>query len=350
MQLTLNEIAELCECQVKGDGEKTIDGVSTIGQATETEVTFVANPRYVSQIALTQAGAIFISNEMSTPEDKNFLIAKDPSQAFQKLLEHFYQDEGFTQFEGIHPLSVVHSEATIGKNVNIGPHCVVDAGVEIQDSCVIGAGTYLAKGVKVDEGSIIHANVTIRELVTIGKRVIIQPGAVIGSCGFGYAPNEKGQIVKLKQLGTVIIEDEVEIGANTTIDRARIGATIIKKGTKVDNLVQVAHGVELGENNLIVAQSGFAGSSKTGNYVTVAGQSAINGHIEVTSGVTLAAKSGVTKSIQEAGQYGGFPAKKIDRFRRQQVLIDRLDEKFKQVASLQKDIDKLKQLLEKQQH
>ncbi|SCA58448.1 UDP-3-O-acylglucosamine N-acyltransferase [Chlamydiales bacterium SCGC AB-751-O23] len=350
MQLNLEEIAALCKCTLEGDPKKIIQGASTVESANENEASFISNPKYTSFLKTTEAGVVFISDSAKRVEGKNYLVSKDPSKAFQILLEHLYLEEkSVSAFEGIHSSAVIHPEAKIGKNVSIGPNAVVDANTEINDNCIIGPGSYIGRDCVIGEKTMLHANVTVRELVSLGKRVIIQPGAVIGSCGFGYILDENYRFKKLSHVGHVIIEDDVEIGANTTIDRGRVGDTIIKKGTKVDNLVQVAHAVEIGENNLLVAQSGFAGSSKTGAYVTAAGQSAVGGHISIASGVTLAARTGVVKSIGEKGKYGGFPAKNIDKFRRQQVLMDRLEEKFKQVKQLEKKLQQFEEMMKKNQ-
>jgi UDP-3-O-[3-hydroxymyristoyl] glucosamine N-acyltransferase len=235
---------------------------------------------------------------------------------------------------------VIHETALLAEGVSVGPHVSIDEGVKIGTGTFIGAGTYIGPNTVIGSGCLIHARVVIREECQIGHRVIIQPGAVIGSCGFGYTTDKEGKHVKLNQVGNVRIEDDVEIGANTTIDRARFKNTKVSQGSKIDNLVQLGHGVNIGPHNIIVAQTGIAGSTSTGRYVVLAGQVAVAGHLHLSDGVTVAAKSGVTKSLS-AGKYGGMPATALEEYNRNKVLLRNIGKYLQQIKILTDRIEKL---------
>jgi UDP-3-O-[3-hydroxymyristoyl] glucosamine N-acyltransferase len=230
---------------------------------------------------------------------------------------------------------VIHEQAKIGPNVTICPYAVVDAGAEIGAGTMVGPFAYVGSLVHVGESCILHAHSVIREYCWLGNRVILQPGAVIGSCGFGYSTNEKGEHIKLNQIGNVVLEDDVEIGANTTIDRARFKTTRVAKGTKIDNLVQIAHNVELGEHNILAAQTGVAGSSKTGRNVIMGGQVGIVGHVEIAPFTLLATRSGVSKSLPKSGKYAGGPVVSLTDHNKMQVHFRKIDEYAKRIEALE---------------
>lgn len=337
---SLHEISKLTACQLIGDPAHQINDVADIKQALAHQASFLANVRYQAFLNQSEAGVIFVGENIPLIEGKNYLISKNPSKSFQQFIDLLFPQEPLSGFNDcIHPSAVIHPSASIGINVHIGPHVVVDSKVIIGANSWIGAGTVIGPKTTIGEGVIIHPRVTIRENCRIGDRVILQPGAVIGSCGFGYI-TENGQHLKLNQVGRVIIEDDVEIGANTTIDRGRFGSTVIGKGSKIDNLVQIAHGVKVGAHNMIVAQTGIAGSTTTGRYVVLAGQVAIAGHLHIGDMVTVAGKSGVSKSLT-AGKYGGIPAIKIDDYNRNQVLLRNIEKYVQKLNSLQIKIQQL---------
>lgn len=327
--LTLQELAQLTNGQLVGDANHVIRGVADLENATAEDASFLANANYGKAMRLSHAGVIFITASTAVIQGRNFLIVKSPSMAFQKAAETLLRDHlpPLSAFQAIHPTAIIHENASLGKDVTVGPHAIIDAHVTIGNGTTIGAGCYIGPQTKIGTNCLIHPRVVIREGCTIGNRVILQPGAVIGSCGFGYEPDERGRHIKLDHFAGVLIEDDVEIGANSTIDRGRLNPTRISRGTKIDNLVQIAHGVIVGEDNIIVAQSGIAGSTTTGKHVIIAGQVAVNGHISIADGVVIAAKSGIAKSITEAGTYGGIPAVPMDKFRRQIVQLKKLAEK-----------------------
>ncbi len=330
----LKDVALLTECQLIGDPDYEISDVADLENASARDASFLSNARYLQAMKNSKAGVIFIDHEAVKNEGINYLVSKNPSRAFQILIDYLYpQNSHPSGFEDIHPSAVIHPSAKIGTGVSVGPHAVVDKDVLIGDRTFIGAGSYIGPGTSVGEDCLLHPRTTIRENCKIGNRVIIQPGAVIGSCGFGYI-TEKGCHVKLNQVGFVEIEDDVEIGANTTIDRARFQSTRVGKGTKIDNLVQLGHAVHLGEHNIIVSQTGIAGSTTTGKYVVLAGQVAIAGHLHLSDGVTVAGKSGVTKSLR-AGKYGGIPAIKLDDYNRNQVFLRNIEKYVKRIEELE---------------
>lgn len=343
----LKELADLTQCQLLGDPEYEISGVADLENASAQQASFLSNPRYLHAMKDSKAGVIFIDLETSKIDGINYLVSNNPSKAFQTLIDLIYPQSAHPSgFKGIHPTAVIHPSAKIGTEVSVGPHAVIDEEVKIGNRSFIGSGSYIGPHTCIGEDCLIHPRVTMRENCIIGNRVIIQPGAVIGSCGFGYI-TEKGLHIKLNQVGYVEIEDDVEIGANTTIDRARFQCTKVGKGSKLDNLVQLGHAVRLGEHNIIVAQTGIAGSTTTGKYVVLAGQVAIAGHLHLSDGVTIAGKSGVTKSLP-TGKYGGIPAIQLDDYNRNQVFLRNIEKYVKRTEELEKSIESLQDRLDKQ--
>lgn len=340
---TLQELAAYTHSKLVGLPSYKIDGVADLESATSSEVSFLANTRYEGAMRRSKAGVIFISTNYPPIEGRNFLLNENPSLAFQKTVEAFYGSSlGQSGFNGIHPTAVVHESSKIGKNVTIGPHAVIDQGVTIGDSTTISANCFIGAETSIGTDCLLHPHVTVRERCKIGNRVILQPGAVIGGCGYGYITNEKGQHIKLTQVGIVVIEDDVEIGSNTTVDRARFKATTVKRGTKIDNLVQIAHGVSVGENNLIVAQTGIAGSSSTGRNVVIGGQSAVAGHIKLGDQVMIAACSGVSKTLTRPGPYGGVPAVPLNEYNRNSVYLRNIETYIDEIKKLREELDALR--------
>lgn len=344
MTLTLAQLAEITGATVVGDPSATIEGVADLSSATPSDISFLSPTQfegsfksYEKAMRKSKAGAIFVSKEVDLPSDKMFLVSADPSQSFQKTVELFHPQIK-SGFDSVHPSAVIHPTAKIGTNVTVGPCAVIDRDVVIGEGTIIGAQVFVGAETKIGAGCILHPHSTVREGCTLGNRVQLQPGAVIGSCGFGYTTDANGIHTKIEQLGAVILEDDVEIGANTTIDRARFTKTIIRAGTKIDNLVQIAHGVEVGPSNLIVGQSGIAGSTKTGRNVVLAGQVAVNGHIELADQVMVAARSAVMKSLKKPGKYIGEPAVPYADFRRHFMHLLRLDRYAKRIAALETQI------------
>jgi UDP-3-O-[3-hydroxymyristoyl] glucosamine N-acyltransferase len=344
----LSEVASLTGTILVGNPDHMIDGVSSLEKAASNQASFLENPRYEQAMLASNAGVIFLNSQMAHPKDKNLLISENPSMAFQKLVDILFKERGaLTGFEGVHSTAVIHATAKLGSNVKVGPHAVIDQNTIIGDNTFIGSGSFIGPETTIGQNCIIHPRVVIRERTKIGNRVILQPGAVIGSCGFGYITNRQGEHVKLDQLGIVEIEDDVEIGANTTIDRSRFEVTTIKKGSKIDNLVQIGHNVTVGTHNIIVAQAGIAGSTETGRHVVVGGQAAVAGHLKITDEVMLAGRSGVTKSLLKKGKYGGVPAQPLEEHNRNSVFLHHIEKYLKPIKQLTEDVRLLKEKAKK---
>jgi UDP-3-O-[3-hydroxymyristoyl] glucosamine N-acyltransferase len=338
---TVLELAERTKSHLVGDPKHLIDDVADLESATSSDASFLANPKYLQEMKKSQAGVICVHSQIVPDENKNYLVSDNPSQTFQNILELFHPPRktpsGFT---GIHTTATIHPTACLSENVTVGPHAVIDEFVHVGEGSFIGAGVYVGPNSSIGNHCLIHPRVVIRESCSIGDRVIIQPGAIIGSCGFGYATDAKGIHTKLNQVGDVVIEDDVEIGSNTTIDRARFKSTLIGRGSKIDNLVQIAHGVVIGPHNIIVAQTGIAGSTSTGGHVVIGGQVAVAGHIHLDKGVMIAGKSGVSKSLS-AGKYGGIPVQPLAEYNRNAVFLRNIEAYVKQMKELEKRIAKI---------
>lgn len=345
---TLSELAGLTHAQLVGDPAHVITGFADLESAQKHDVSFLSNPaylstRYESAMQQSHAGAIFVAPGVTLPERRNFLVAEDPSRAFQTAIEAMRGPQRRSGFHGIHPTAVIHDAACVEEGVSVGPHAVIDAGVKLGKGTCIGAGSYIGPDTIIGEQCVLHPHVTIRESCIIGNRVVVHAGAVIGSCGFGYTTDKKGRHTRLQHIGKVILEDDVEIGANTTVDRARFIVTKVGRGSKIDNLVDIGHNVKVGEHNLICAQSGVAGSTETGRNVVLGGQVGVNGHIKLSDGVMVTAKSGVTKSLQ-AGKYGGIPVQPLDQYNRTSVMIRNIAEFANTVKELQKRVEQLEKI------
>ncbi len=336
--LSLKEIAIQTQTQLVGDPGYLIKNVADLENASPYDASFLANPRYDKAMRASKAGVIFVDPKTPLDEGKNFLIHENPSRAFQTLIEIFYgKKQELSGFLGIHPTAVIHETAKLGEEVQVGPYAVIDKNVTIGKGSFIGSGAYIGPETTIGEECILHPHVTVREQSCIGNRVILQPGSVVGSCGFGFTTDRAGHH-KLNQVGNVTIEDDVEIGANTTIDRSRFKTTKISRGTKIDNLVQIAHGVLVGEHNLIAAQTGIAGSTETGKYVVFAGQVAVNGHIKICDGAILSARTGVSKTITRPGKYGGMPAQPLDEHNRNKVFLRNIEQFVKDLKDLKSQL------------
>lgn len=341
----LAELADITSATLVGDPEKVISNVEVLELAESEDASFLANPRYQELSQKTRAGVICVGKEFPRQNGKNFLVSDDPSRTFQKIIEIFAETKKWeSSFVGIHPTALVHPSAKIGKDVQIGPYVVIDRDSEIGARTRIGPFVSVGAHVLIGEECVLHPHVVIRENCSLGNRVIIQPGAIIGSCGFGYTTDSKGRHQKLEQLGSVIIEDDVEVGANTTIDRARFKTTRIGQGTKIDNLVQIGHNVTIGEHNIIVSQTGIAGSAKTGRHVIFGGQAGVVGHLEICDNVMIATRGGVSKSIHESGKYAGGPVMPLADYNRQQVLLRKIDEYVKKIDELEARLEEIEKI------
>jgi len=338
MRKTLKEIAVFLDGEVVGDGSTVITGVAGIKEAAEGDITFLANPKYSPLIDTTRASAIITSRDV-VRVPKPIIRTENPSLAFAKIISLAAPNEP-KHPKGVHPSALIGKNVSLGKGVAIGPYAVIEDDVAIGDKSIIYSGCFIGHHTKIGNDTLVYPNVSIRERVNIGSRVIIHSGTVIGSDGFGFV-TINGMHHKIPQIGTVEIGDEVEIGANVTIDRARFDKTVIGRGTKIDNLVQIAHNVVIGENSIIVAQAGISGSTIIGNNVTLAGQAGIVGHITIGDGAVVAAQGGVTKSVPPNTIVSGYPARQHDKARRINACVQNLPKLYKQVTELKKKIEKI---------
>jgi UDP-3-O-[3-hydroxymyristoyl] glucosamine N-acyltransferase len=338
MKVTLETVAQAIDGTVVGDGSIEITGVAGIREAREGDLTFLANPRYEAYLELTNASAIIVA-ENHRDFGKPLIQNANPYLAFLKAVRFFQGDEDRPE-PGVHPGAVVAESAAIAPTASIGPLVVVEPGVSVGDGAVIQAGCYLGRGVRVGADSLLYPNVTVREHCEIGERVIIHSGTVIGSDGFGFVRD--GDIYrKLPQVGNVVVEDDVELGACVTIDRATTGTTRIGAGSKIDNLVQIAHNVQVGRNCIIVAQVGISGSTVLGEHVVLAGQVGIVGHIEIGSGAMIGAKSGVSKSVKPGERMFGYPALPVGHAKRVEASLRHLPELIQTVRQLKRRVHEL---------
>ena len=332
MTSTVRELAEMCGGEVSGDAEATITGAASLAEATPGEITFYGNPRYLAAFRKTRASAAFVPEDFSEQIIGAQIRIANPTKAFEQVVLKFApQPISFTP--GIHPSAVVAPRVSLGEEVSIGAYAVIEPGVEIGAGARIGAHSYLGHETTIGERCLIYPNVTIRERTRIGARVIIHSGTVIGSDGFGFEMAAGGH-KKVPQIGIVQIDDDVEIGANTTIDRARFGRTWIQEGVKIDNLVQIAHNVVIGKHSIIVAQVGIAGSVRIGSGVVIGGQAGIIGHIEIDDGTMIGAQSGVSKSLH-GGTWWATPTVPLKEAKEQLAWVRRLGKLFERVKALE---------------
>jgi UDP-3-O-[3-hydroxymyristoyl] glucosamine N-acyltransferase len=349
--MNLRDIAALLYAELDGDGDRTIGRVAKIEEAGEGDITFIANPRYRKHFETTAASAVIVGKDFPAVEGTGaprpaLLRVADPYASFLKMLVTFHPPPE-PMPPGIHPTAVIAASASLGEDVRIGPYAVIAHRCSIGRASMIGAGTVLGDGVTIGEGCLIYPRVTIREGCAIGNRVILQPGAVIGSDGFGFAPRPDGSYEKIPQLGIVVIEDDVEIGANTTVDRATMGETRIRQGTKLDNLIQVAHNVVIGEHTVIAAQAGISGSTRIGNRVMIGGQVGFTGHLEIADRTRFGAQAGVHRSITEPGTtVFGSPAMPQREAFRIQGAVTQLPDLLNTIRTLQQKVEELEKRLQ----
>lgn len=342
MRTTLREIVSLVDGELAGDPDIIITGISGIKEAKEGDITFLANPKYSSLMSTTKAAAIITSREVSESV-KSLIKVDNPSVAFAKVIK-LSAPNGIKHPKGIHSTAVISPGAHIEDGVVVGAYAVIEDGVRVGKGTIIYGGCYVGNHTSIGKDCLIYPNVSIRERIEIENRVIIHSGAVIGSDGFGFAM-VRGVQKKIPQIGTVSIENDVEIGANVTIDRARFDKTIIGKGTKIDNLVQIAHNVTTGENCIIVAQTGVSGSTILGKGVILAGQAGIVGHIHIGDRAIVAAQAGVTKSVPPDIKVSGYPAKPHDTAKKINAYVQRLPDLYKKTKDLEEKIKKLEEKL-----
>ncbi|OGR91615.1 MAG: UDP-3-O-(3-hydroxymyristoyl)glucosamine N-acyltransferase [Elusimicrobia bacterium RIFCSPLOWO2_01_FULL_59_12] len=333
-----SEIAQAVRGLIEGDGTIRIEGAAGLEEATERHISFFHNPKYSIHLEKTKAGAILLSNNTNgllLPSGKTLIRVPNPPMAFAQVLALFERRQLHHPAPGIHPQAVVSPQANIGPGAAIGPLTVVEEGAHIGAGSVLYSGCYIGARVRIGENCLVYPNVVLREDTQLGARVVVQPGAVLGSDGYGFA-TQGGTHHKIPQIGKVVVEDDVEIGANVTIDRATTGETRIGAGTKIDNLVHIAHNVHIGKNCLIVAQVGISGSTRIGDQVTLAGQAGIVGHITIGDGAVIGAQAGVIGDVEPGAVLWGTPARPHRETMKLQAIFGKLPEIYDALKALKK--------------
>ncbi len=341
MEFTAKQIADFIGGKVEGDGNVSVNTFAKIEEGKEGAISFLSNPKYTHYIYNTQSSIVLVNEDMvfDQPVNTTLIRVANAYECVAKLLQMY--EAAKPKKKGIDPKASIAESATIGKDVYVGAFACVGENTVVGDNTVIYPHTVIGDGVKIGDNCLVYPNVTIYDGCRIGNRVTIHAGTVIGADGFGFAPNAEGYD-KIPQIGIVTIEDDVEIGANTCIDRSTMGSTIIRKGVKLDNLIQVAHNVEIGENTVMSAQVGIAGSTKIGSWCMFGGQVGLAGHITVGDKTFLGAQSGVPGNIKGNQTLIGTPPMEPKAYFRSQAVFRRLPEMYKQLDALQKEIENLK--------
>ena len=332
---TLKELAAMSGGALVGDSTLNVTGAASLGEATQGEISFFTNRKYIGLLRKTRASAIFVPADFAEPVNAAQIRVSNPTKAFEQVVLKF-APKPITFAPGTHPSAIVDPSVQLGECVSIQPLAVIEAGVKIGDDTIIGAGSYVGHETVIGSACHIYPHVTIRERSRIGSRVIIHSGVVIGADGFGFEMVD-GRHQKIQQLGVVQIDDDVEIGANTTVDRARFGRTWIQQGVKIDNLVQIAHNVVIGRNTVIAAQTGIAGSVQIGQRVLIGGQVGVIGHIEIGDNTAIGAQSGIPKNIS-GGAWWASPAVPLAEAKQQIAWVRRLGKLFARVKEIEKKL------------
>jgi UDP-3-O-[3-hydroxymyristoyl] glucosamine N-acyltransferase len=339
--LKLQEIAERLDCRLEGDGSIDIRGVAGIEDAAPGDLTFFTNPKYAAELRATRASAVILG-ETAERAPCAMLRAKQPYLAFAHAVGLFA--DSWRPAPGVHHLAWIGEAVMLGSDVSVGPFAVIEQGARVAARTIIYPHVTIGRQAEIGEDCIVHARVSIRERTRIGNRVVLQDGAVVGSDGFGFARRADGTHEKIPQIGGIVIEDDVEIGANSTIDRPAVGETRIGAGTKIDNLVQIAHGVTVGRNVLLAAQVGVAGSVTIEDDVTLAGQVGVAGHITLGKGVIATAQSGIPNSVDAGAFISGYPAIPNRDWLRASAVFRKLPELKKRLAELERRLKELEDM------
>jgi len=342
--LTVEELARLLGCRFEGDGTRLITGFAGLENARAGDLVFLSSPKFRKLLEESPAAAAIV------PEEETFrgmpvILSKTPHLAYIRAVEFFFQP--YRPEPGIHPTAVVSPSARIGRQVAVGALTVIGEEAVIGDNTLIFPLVSIYPRVKIGGECVIHSQVSIREDVRVGSRVILHSGVVLGADGFGYLKLEDGTHKKIPQTGTVVIEDDVEIGANSAVDRAALGETVIRRGTKIDNLVQVAHNVEVGENAILAGQVGIAGSSRIGKNVVLAGQVGVADHLSVGDNVVAIAQTGIAQDVPAGAVVAGTPQLDVRDWRKASVLLPQLHDLFKDLKRLKARVEELEKALKK---
>ena len=340
MKRALKELAEHVGGYIVGDEKCLIERVATLKNAGTGDISFLTNMKYKTELTSTAASAVILSEKYAQECLTNALIVDNPHAAYAKITTLLYPQ--IPDLQGIHPTAVVGENCNISESVWLGPNCTLESGVTIGSGTVVGAGCYIGHDVSIGQDSHLVANVTVMDRVRMGNRLLIHPGVVIGADGFGQAL-DNGKWIKVPQVGSVQIGDDVEIGANTTVDRGTIEDTIIEDGVKLDNLIQIAHNVRIGRNTVMAASSAVAGSTTIGENCLIAGQVGFVGHLSIADNVTITARSAVLQSISEPGVYSSTtPLEPNKRWHKNFARMKQLDEMARRIKALEKELVKLR--------
>jgi len=339
MQFTAKQISEFINGAIEGDASVQVGELSKIENGKPGSLCFLSNPKYENYLYTTNASIVIVSKDFvpSQPIGSTLIRVADPYSAFSVLLERY--NEAVNQLNvktGIEQPSFIHPSAKIGANVFIAAFSYIDEHVEIGDNCKIMAQVYVGADTKIGENTVLYPGVKVYERSVIGNRVIVHANTVIGSDGFGFAPQKDGTYTKIAQIGNVVVEDDVEIGSNTSIDRATMGSTFIRKGVKLDNLIQIAHNVDVGEHSVVAAQTGISGSTKVGEKAVIGGQVGIAGHLSLARGTQIGAQAGINfNTTEENKQWHGSPAQPLRDWMRASVIFKQLPSVEKRIAALE---------------
>ncbi len=345
MEFSAAQLAEILSGSIEGNPEASVNSLSKIEEGKPGSISFLSNPDYTEYIYSSKASIVIVDNsfaaEKSLPSSLTLIRVEDARMSFAKILEAYKSLK--VKPGGIHPTAVIEEGASIGDDTYIGPHVFIASGAKIGTNCQLHAGVRIGDRVTIGDNSTLFYNVIIHEDCAVGSNCLIQHGAVIGGDGFGFQPNRENEYAKVTHIGNVIIEDHVEVGSNTTIDRATMGSTFIRKGVKLDNLIQVGHNVDIGENTVIASQTGIAGSTIIGKNCMVGGQVGFAGHQRIADGVKIAAQSGISKDIkQEHSILQGSPAFSIQDYTKSYVYFRKLPKLVKEIDALKKELQELR--------
>ena len=343
MKYSIQQIANFLKGTVEGNPDVEINNIAKIEEAQEGDISFLANPVYTPHIYTTNASAVIVRKDF-VPEktmQTNLIRVEDPYEAFSNLLGFYNKNHDKM---GLETPEFVSKTAKIGKNVYIGAFVYIGENVKIGDNVKIFPGSYVGDDVVVGDNTLIYANVSIYHDTVIGNNVTIHSGTVVGGDGFGFVPNSGKDFKKVPQIGNVIIEDYVEIGSNTSIDRATMGSTIVRRGVKLDNFIQVAHNVEIGENTVIAALTGISGSTKIGKNCMIGGQVGIAGHLKIGDNVKVGAQSGISHSLKDNEIVVGTPAIPIRTFKKSSIIFKNLEDLYNRIQQLEKELKELKEI------
>lgn len=340
--MKLGEIARELDCELRGPVDLEIRGISGIEEASKDELTFVANPKYLSKIKHTRAGAIILASDAPSTSIPT-LVSDNPYLSFARAIELFYSTP--EPIPGIHPTATISESVALGENYSIGANVVIGEGVRLGDQATLYPNVTLYPHAEIGDNFIAHAGSVVREYCRIGSRVVLQNGAVVGADGFGFAPQDDGSYYKIQQAGTVILEDDVEIGANACVDRAAIGETRVGQGTKIDNLVQIGHGCRVGKHTVLAAQAGLAGTTRLGDHVRLGGQVGVAGHLTIGDRVVAIPQTGIARSVESGKVVSGSPEMDFSLWKRNYLLMLNFPNWVRRLRQMEKEIEELRRKL-----